>query len=407
MPDFHTPEDEAALYVLGELNPAERRDFEARLQNSPELRELVNSLVEGTVAMSMLPPRRKPPQGVWGGIEKRISANERPKSEAQPFWLAWLRNGWAVAAACVAGWMLHTLWISQTGPGNASQNASGSKPVTQIGTLAVGSSKPNPADTSLTPEPDTTAQALLDTKSREIGALRDQISQLETQVTFLSQTATQQQARLAETGRFKFLQLTTASNGAAISHLSPEMQHALFVAMARELGWLPASDSTNGSQAPSVQLLPTTYASSSPTNAAGVDFVDLRPAASSITNQPRMQPTATTNSPDAMQTQRATAAASVMLPAFISGDNIVVAVDPTTVSPGSQLTIATGMSNQAPQTLGTVVMGTNPFVMTIPMSGGYAFANPWTAAGFNLYVSTLNTAGGTSVLQFFAPTNQP
>ena len=62
MPDLHSPENEAARYVLGELTAAERREFETRLAQSAELRVLVRELEEGAVALSMVSPRRRPPQ---------------------------------------------------------------------------------------------------------------------------------------------------------------------------------------------------------------------------------------------------------------------------------------------------------------------------------------------------------
>jgi len=54
MPESHPSEDKAALYLLGELKPDERREFEAELAQSAELRELVRELQESAVLLASL-----------------------------------------------------------------------------------------------------------------------------------------------------------------------------------------------------------------------------------------------------------------------------------------------------------------------------------------------------------------
>src|SRR5213078_3689312 len=100
MPEFHLSEDDAGRYLLGELTGAERREFEARLAQSAELRALVDELQEGAVALSMTPPRRRPPPEVWRRIEKRVTDQTRWKLAVPSIWVGWWRDGWAAAAAC-------------------------------------------------------------------------------------------------------------------------------------------------------------------------------------------------------------------------------------------------------------------------------------------------------------------
>src|SRR6185437_2138775 len=108
MPDFRSPEDDATLYVLGELTAAERREFEARLTKSAELRQVVRELEEGVVALSTGLPRRRPPSEVWSGIEKALGRQR--KSEAVGWGVFW-RNGWAAAALCAAGWLFYVILL--------------------------------------------------------------------------------------------------------------------------------------------------------------------------------------------------------------------------------------------------------------------------------------------------------
>ena len=93
MPDLRSPEDEAVLYVLGELSAAGRREFEGRLAHSAELRALVRDLEEGAVALSMGLPQRRCPREVWERIEKTVAREERWKVVIRAFCAGWWRNG--------------------------------------------------------------------------------------------------------------------------------------------------------------------------------------------------------------------------------------------------------------------------------------------------------------------------
>ena len=79
MTDHPLPEDDSARYVLGELTSAQRREFEARMAQSVDLRALVRELEEGMVALSMASPPRRAPQEVWTRIEKAMDREQRRK----------------------------------------------------------------------------------------------------------------------------------------------------------------------------------------------------------------------------------------------------------------------------------------------------------------------------------------
>src|ERR1700704_5991512 len=137
MPDLPLPEDEAALYVVGELTPAERAGFEARLAQSAELRALVRELEEGAVVLAMAAPRRQPPPLVWQGIEKAVAQESGQKLILPAFW----RNGWFAAAACLVGWLFYALWPSRSGPSDISPPIVASEPHSQPGPALTDSSR--------------------------------------------------------------------------------------------------------------------------------------------------------------------------------------------------------------------------------------------------------------------------
>jgi hypothetical protein len=126
-------------------------------------------------------------------------------------------------------------------------------------------------------------------------------------------------------------------------------------------------------------------------NFGGVDFVDLRP-----TNNILTQPTA----PPLIEAE-ATNQPAPAIPAFTSGDSLVVAMDPTVVPTNSYLTL-TVESPGTPTTGGTLYFGSNPTVVTIPLSVGAA-----SASGFMLNIGTWSTAlGQSNSTQYFITPNQ-
>jgi anti-sigma-K factor RskA len=84
MADLHPFEDQAVLYLLDRLPADERREFEARLAESAELRALLRELEDGTVAMAMTAPSHRPPKQIWQRIKKSSLKNESQKPLRHP-----------------------------------------------------------------------------------------------------------------------------------------------------------------------------------------------------------------------------------------------------------------------------------------------------------------------------------
>src|SRR5206468_11553871 len=125
--------------------------------------------------------------------------------------------------------------------------------------------------------------------AQEIGGLHWQIAELTNQLSHLSQEVTEQQSLLSEPSRLKFFQLTPASadgTDATVAPVSTNLQRALFLAMARELGWVPSGSGSKTSQAEtgSTQERQSHFPNAAPTNQAGVDFVDLRTGTNGVAN---------------------------------------------------------------------------------------------------------------------------
>ncbi|HWC58530.1 MAG TPA: hypothetical protein VHC44_02470 [Verrucomicrobiae bacterium] len=370
MPDFHSPEDEATLYVLGELTVADRRKFEARLAESAELRALVRELEEGAVALSTALPQRRPPAEVWSGIEKAVCRDNRRSIPA--WWMSLWRSGWTAAAVCLAGWVLYAiLW---NGRGNSKPPATQSVLQPEI---TIANSSPAPQQAVAVPLSPTNAdRQLLQVRAGEIRDLRVKVAEMERQTNELSQLLAQERARLGETNRIKFYHLTSAASGdASASQFSPAMQRAVLISIGRELGWFPAEPKSRigGGRAAST--------------VDGIDFVDLRPPNNGGGNQPVSQP----------QTESQIADASApSIPAFVSGDKLIVGLDSTIVPPNSSVTVTVASANAAP-TGGTLVTGDNPTVVTVPLSAGVA-----ADGGFTVTVYSVAPSGMPSTNQFFA-----
>ncbi len=382
MSDLHLLEDEATLYVLGRLTEAGRGEFEARLAQSAELRALVRELEEGAVAVAMASPQRRAPKQVWERIEKAVTEETKPRVMNASFWFGWLHNGWAAAAACLVGWLLYALWAGRAGSPDVAPVPLASEVNVQPGGMPTDSARtetggvtPQPRNVTHTERRSPQANPLAVT--REIGALRLQNAELEKQVTHLSQVLTQQQALLSESSRPKFFQLGPTSGGSAGATNaipSPELQRALFLAMARELGWLQTPGST---QSGSTQA-----------NHGGVDFVDLHPGTNETTAPINLQSQIGTEPASTSEPPSLASVSSNAIPGFVSGTNMVLAFDSSVVATGSDLTFWTGNSSQGFHLLGSAVLGNNPLVVAIPFSNATLDARNFTV--------TAGTSSGSS-----------
>ena len=97
------------------------------------------------------------------------------------------------------------------------------------------------------------------------------------------------------------------------------------------------------------------------TKQLNVDFVDLRPEAEEQAVQQEARPEARRNlantpplNPAAPNVQ------SDAVPAFVSGDDVIVAIDPSVAAPGSQLTFWDETGSEA---LGSATIGEDPLVV--------------------------------------------
>jgi hypothetical protein len=423
MTDVPSNEDDALRFVLGEFSAAERRDFEARMAASAELRTLVNELEAGMVAAATAAPRRRPPAEVWRRIEKAV-AKESSVKPAFPFpWFGWMRNGWAVAVVCLAGWLgyaflAHLHFISAMAElKNRRQE------------VAVVIPAGPPATTVATRPPAVTNDGFepLQTKLKEISELQGRVSQLETEKLQLSRSLARQGALLGETNRIKFYQLTPTPDGNThVAPLSPGLQTAVLLAMEHELGWA-AGEANPATPAGGNIIAPTTV------TIDGVDFIDFRGHAA--TGQPQAQPqadnaAATAQAQSQVQSQpqtqaqqqtpqqassqvppqtespaATTPASEPTIPAFVSGNNLVVAIDSSVVPAGSSVTL-TALDADQNASGGTFVLGNNPAVVTIPLSGD---STPilTTGIGWTVILNSTSPNGQPVNLQFYAPTTNP
>jgi len=291
-----------------------------------------------------------------------VAVDAKSKTSILPFPARW-RHGWAAAAACLVGWLLYAVWINHRSP------AQSFKPGMSPEVLARADDQPQ--DNSLPQIPKTHLLASngldhspsqLPVESRELVRLRRETTDLQDRIAQLSRTVAQQQAMLGESNRLKFFQLPQSSSNtgtAPATTLSPALQRAMFLAMARELGWLPSPDGSNPS--PLVPFGPT-----------NVDFVDLRPSTNAAPSVPQPQSNTAASPRAAPETSSPANAAAIAVPAFTSGNNMVVAIDQSIAPSGTQISFY----SQDQQPLGSTVVGDNPVVVTVPMSlggGGFFF----------------------------------
>jgi anti-sigma-K factor RskA len=392
MPDFLSSEDEATLYVLGELAAAERREFEARMAKSAELRQMVRELEEGAVVLSTGLPPRRPPSEVWIGIEKAVG-RER-KLGAAAWWRVFWRSGWAAAAVCLVGWLLYAILLNRHNVGRPVTTQASAPLETVVANTSPAADHP----VTLLPRSTNAERQLLQIRAEEINELRLKMAAMTQQSNELSQLLAQQQARLGETNRIKFYQFTSTpgSNGDGTApQLSPVMQRAVLISIGRELGWLPMapkSASKNGAAITTID---------------GIDFVDMRPPTGNTDNQPANP---AVNSPANQQTAQQpqqrqrpeTQSADVTepsLPAYVSGDKLVVGLDPSVAPPNSSVTLS--VSDSSGGTISwNLSVGDNPTMVTVPVS-----TTAVSGGGLMVTINSVGSAGISNVTRFFTTTS--
>jgi uncharacterized coiled-coil protein SlyX len=395
MPDHHLLEDQAVLYVQGHLTDAERAEFKTQLAQSAELRALVHELEEGAVVLAAAVPQRRPPPHVWQQIERTVAGETKRKVETPLFWIRWLQNGWAAAAACLVGWLLYATWVHRAAtpvpsPSQVAAEAASTRESTALNSFKTQTEGAMPQSSAMT---NTGRQPQINSPAQmeENALLRRQIAGLENRVTHLSETVTQQQTLLSESSRLKFFRLVPSSEGgtgAPAAIPSAEQQRALFLAMARELGWI---QSTNGYG----QESQSRHLDGSPTNFAGIDFVNLHPDASETTHL--INPSVVASSTDTPDMSPSISA----IPGFVSGTNVVMIVGTSAAPIGSLLTFWSSTAGQGSQPLGTAVLANNTLVVTIPMGN-------MPPDGLNITVTTSAPSGSSNTVgPFVEPVTPP
>jgi anti-sigma-K factor RskA len=397
MADPQIFEDQASQYVLGQLSEPERREFKARLAQSAELRALVGQLEEGLSVLAMTSPPRQPPRQVWKQVEKALAREAKGRTGFPVFWAGWWRQGWAAAGACLVCWLVYAVWVhgartpgSSAGPitsGVASQSET-----SNAQSQAAESNNPrerNATETEL-------ALQVLQARTQEVTALSKQVANLSKQVTDLAQDLSNKNLLLSDPSRLKFFQLATvpasgsASGATATAPISTNLQRALFFAMARELGWTPEAPKSAVTGSGNNQAGGNHAPLSVTTNLAGVDFVDLRAGNGESASVPNASSSFTPESAGTF-----TAALTNAIPGFVSGTNAVLAFDPAVMPTGSSLTFVTVRAFANQSSVGPVVLGNNPTVITVPLD-----AMAW--QGGNVTVILNTSAGSSSIIGQFA-----
>jgi hypothetical protein len=424
MTEPYSFEDDAELYVLGRLEPDQRREFEERLKNSTELQSRVRELQEGLVALAMATPQRKTPPQVWRQIEKAIAGEAGRNKVVYPIWFSRARNVLAAAACLMCGWLLHVLWLHREGPsasrgGLAALNepAGRVRPDDSGRVVLVRPVLTDPWEVTNVLYPPSPPKSPVQTG--EIALLHRQIGNLTDQVNQMAQVMTQQQALLTDPNRLAFYQLGSPNSTGgmrAIVAPSPELQRVLFFAMARELGWQPpdgggitatsskSADTGQSSTSAGHDAIEYVYLSSS--GAAQSQSTSTQPANNEPTSGTDQSAPARASGETGMDTSNASAAptnSTAPIPFFLSGTNATFAFNASVVPPGaSGLTFWTSDANGNYASLGTIPFGGNPLAVTVPI------AYPWTG-GQIIFVSTSSVPGSMNGVlgQFQLPAQAP
>jgi hypothetical protein len=379
MPEPMTNADDAAAYVLGTLGARERRRFEARLKKSNELRTMVRSLEMGSIGVAMAAPRREPPVRIWDGIQAAVihecEKHDRTRKRI------WLRSAVGIAACAVVGWFAFTFWNHR-----ASSVDAGLIVDSRAGTVGTAAKTPEPViASSRKPNAKPVAEPRRETRSPEpveSAALRERLGDLENQVAHLAQTVTQQQASAAaDFNQLTFLNvLPEGSDGhVQIGAPSPELRRALLLGVARQLGWQPTtpppvfppqSPTPPSTPPPSTQFADANPPAPQPNSPAAqneppVDFVDLPPVE---TPSPESQTASVDTQTSPPAETSAESSSSNSIPAFVSGTNLVFAIDSSVVPVGTE-TVSFYSGNAGGQSVfrGTLALTPRATVVTMPI----------------------------------------
>jgi hypothetical protein len=367
--------DDAAAYVLGTLGSRERRRFEANLRKSPELQRVVRLLEAGSIGLAMAAPHREPPIRLWAGIQTAVTheCEKRGRSARRK----WLRNVAAIAACAIVGWFAYTSWNHRAS--SASPTIASDVGETQVANApAPVLARATAQASSLLSQPPRERRTL---RPGENATLRERVGDLENQVAHLAQTVTQQQPAPPHLNRLTFVNIVPeGSDDAAnpqIAPASPELRRALLVGVARQLGWMPPTpappqSSTMPPPSPAPLTPPSTQPADpnppTPQNEPGVQFVDLPPVQSPSPEPQTASIEPPPAPPAATASEEPSSKNASSIPAFVSGTNLVFAVDSSVVPVGTEtISFYSGSGGGPIAWRGTITLGNSPTVVTMPV----------------------------------------
>ena len=358
MAEPQTPPDEVNDYLLGRLTPAARRRFEARLAGDAALRQSVRELAEGLVALALAAPPMKAPSAAWANIAAAVG---RPAQKNSPlaFWkFNWLTGGLAFAGCLAFAFLIHALWFQPGRPETKSVTANSGgntsvMPATETALVSVESA---------TNKFNTAAHTGKNSPTNSLGGAAELFA--------VSESVPKVESSAA-------LRLT--SLGGAVAHgrarLSPKMQRAVLLAVARQIGW-------------QAETSPVVDAGANSNGGAQVDFVDLTDASAS----PSLALAGLTDLPPNFSALKIDPANEVPIVAW--GSDLLVTLDPATLPPDAGPVSVWALDGDGNQGLiGTVNLGSNPTVITIR------------GADTSGRVTYFVTVGGTNIFGQFPPLN--
>jgi anti-sigma-K factor RskA len=185
--------EQASLYVLELLPPAERRDFERKLAADPALRTLVRELQGNVDALVLAEPAPPAPVAVWGRIAAELKASKAPLLAFPEGVRAWGLRTLAAAACLALGALLH-LWLATAAkPGPDAAVAQGPTPAADAPVMFVTNHiviqevvpVPVSGEPANGPAPASAAA------QAEVARLRQRVNMLASQVSALNQVLTQ------------------------------------------------------------------------------------------------------------------------------------------------------------------------------------------------------------------------
>jgi hypothetical protein len=388
---FESFEDEAALYVMGQLGMSERRSFEARLSKSAELRALLRELEAGMMATAVASPQRPAPPQVWGRIEAVVSQDAGP-GRLSFHSLAWLRSGWATAA-CLLGWLLYACWVNFSDrmvPPPVAAPAH-SSPAATTSTAQSG----QPADPEhLAPAASQVAvgqEPLSSAALREIAGLRGRVADLQDEVGRLSETVARQQAVLSQSSHVRFFELVPhpSDDGMNAAPPPPLLRRAILVALAHELGWLEETSPKDEAEAKAQQLVLEPGSAVDILDLTGADpgqvatvFAGSGPGPAEMVDEPPLDSSVAGNPPQfagapaiPVSGQHLAFNSHAAIPAFISPDangqsNLMLAL------PAGEGFTLWNAGPHGFEAMNTFTTGANPMVVIMPYTGSFTAGLP-------------------------------